>query len=51
MHSSGGKVICENESLPTQENLSNFCKSILRVDITRLNAQGVTAGAFWEVVV
>lgn len=49
--SSGGKIICENESLPTQESLSHFCKLVVRVEITHLNAQGVTAGGFWEMVV
>lgn len=51
MRSSGRKIVWENESLPTHESLSRFCKLAVRVEITHLNAQGVTAGGFWEMEV
>lgn len=51
MCSSGGKIVCENESLPTQKSLHRFCKLVVRVEITRLKAQGLTARGFWEMEV
>lgn len=48
MCSSGNKIIYENEPLPTQGSLSNLCKLVVRVEITHLNAQGISAGGFWE---
>lgn len=48
MRSRGGKIVCENESLPTQKSLSRLRKLVVSVEITVLKAQGVTAGCFWE---